>query len=127
MYEVLCHYPYLKIVATKIDLNTWAFCYQSRKWVASSCPQLLAVAPLSLLFFCYMTWSTLVLSQPPLEVEIIGTLEVRALFFVLFPVLFFIFDSVIPGVAAGIKRQGAPAPLGRRKVAELLLVSRWLG
>ncbi|CAL3963791.1 unnamed protein product [Diplocarpon coronariae] len=63
---------------------------------------------LNLLFF-YMTWSTLVLSQPPLEVEVVGTLAVRALFFLVPSILFLIFDSVIPSLAVGIKIQGAPA------------------
>ena len=63
---------------------------------------------LNLLFF-YMTWSTLVLSQPPLKVEIVGTLAVRLLFFVAPSTLFLFFDTLLPSLAVGIKRQGAPA------------------
>jgi len=63
---------------------------------------------LNVLFF-YMTWSTLVLSQTPLRVEIFGTLGIRALFFLVPSLLFLIFDTIIPSLAVGIKRQGAPA------------------
>ena len=63
---------------------------------------------LNALFF-YLTWSTLVLSQPPLKVEIVGTLAVRVLFFLLPSILFLVFDSALPSLAVGIKRQGAPA------------------
>lgn len=55
------------------------------------------------------TWSTLVLSQPPLRVEIVGTLAVRALFFLAPALLFLLFDSVIPSLAVSLKTQGAPA------------------
>lgn len=65
-------------------------------------------ASLNLLFF-YMTWSTLVLSQPPLKVEIVGTLGIRILFFLIPSTLFFIFDSLLPSLAVGIKGQGASA------------------
>ncbi len=63
---------------------------------------------LNLLFF-YMTWSTLVLSQPPLKVEVVGTLAVRLVFFVVPSALFLLFDTILPSLAVGIKRQGAPA------------------
>jgi hypothetical protein len=63
---------------------------------------------LNLLFF-YMTWSTLVLSQSPLKVEVIGTLGIRALLFLLPSLLFLTFDSIVPSLAVGIKTQGAPA------------------
>ena len=60
---------------------------------------------LNLLFF-YLTWSTLVLSHPPLKVEIIGTLAVRFLFYILPSTLFLFFDSVLPSAAAGLKAHG---------------------
>jgi hypothetical protein len=63
---------------------------------------------LNLLFF-YMTWATLVLSQPPLKVEIVGTLAVRLVFFVIPSAFFLLFDTLLPSLAVGIKRQGAPA------------------
>lgn len=61
------------------------------------------------LFFFYLTWSTLILSQPPLKVEIIGTLGVRTLFFLVPSLLFLIFDTILPSLAVGLKTQGAPA------------------
>jgi hypothetical protein len=63
---------------------------------------------LNLLFF-YLTWSTLVLSQPPLKVEIIGILGVRVLFFLLPASLFLVFDTIMPSLAVSIKTQGASA------------------
>jgi hypothetical protein len=63
---------------------------------------------LNLLFF-YITWSTLVLSQPPLKVEIIGILGVRVLFFLLPSSLSLVFDTIVPSLAVSIKTQGASA------------------
>ena len=63
---------------------------------------------LNLLFF-YITWSTLVLSQPPLKVELLGTLVIRLLFYILPSLGFFLFDSAVPSVAAGIKEHGEVA------------------
>ena len=58
------------------------------------------------LFFFYLTWSTLVLSQPPLKVEVVGTLGVRLLFFLAPSILFIIFDTLIPSLAVSLKTQG---------------------
>lgn len=63
---------------------------------------------LNLLFF-YMTWSTLVLSQPPLGVEVVGILVVRLFFFLAPALLFLLFDSIVPSLAVGLKTQDAPA------------------
>ncbi|KAI9814415.1 MAG: hypothetical protein M1827_003271 [Pycnora praestabilis] len=63
---------------------------------------------LNLLFF-YMTWSTLILSHSPLNIELLGTLAIRALFFILPSTLFLIFDSAIPSVAVNLKAQGEVA------------------
>ncbi|KAL9109373.1 MAG: hypothetical protein Q9227_006003 [Pyrenula ochraceoflavens] len=60
---------------------------------------------LNLLFF-YLTWSTLVLSHPPLRVEIIGTLAVRLLFYVLPSLFFFCFDALLPSAAESLKAMG---------------------
>lgn len=60
---------------------------------------------LNLLFF-YLTWSTLILSHPPLKVEILGTLAVRVLFYILPSTLFLIFDGALPSAAVGLKAQG---------------------
>lgn len=77
---------------------------------------------LNILFF-YLTWSTLILSNSPLKVEIIGTLAIRLFFYILPSFGFLLFDITLPNVAAGIKEHGDGAlPLsegvGRRK-------SRW--
>jgi hypothetical protein len=63
-------------------------------------------ASLNLLFF-YLTWSTLILSHPPLKVELLGTLAIRALFFVLPSVMFLAFDTAVPSLAVSLKVQGA--------------------
>lgn len=55
----------------------------------------------------YMTWSTLVLSQPPLKVEILGILGIRIVFFLLPALVFLLFDSILPSLAVNIKHQGA--------------------
>ena len=60
---------------------------------------------LNLLFF-YLTWSTLVVSNPPLKVEIIGTLAVRILFHLLPSLFFYIFDAALPSAAVALKAQG---------------------
>jgi len=63
---------------------------------------------LNVLFF-YMTWSTLVLSHSPLKVEVIGTLGIRIIFWLVPSILFILFDSIIPSLAVGIKSQGGNA------------------
>jgi hypothetical protein len=63
---------------------------------------------LNLVFF-YLTWSTIVFSHSPLHVELFGTLAVRTLFFVLPSTLFFLFDSILPGVSVSLKTQGDAA------------------
>ncbi|KAJ5682225.1 hypothetical protein N7462_005390 [Penicillium macrosclerotiorum] len=70
---------------------------------------------LNLIFF-YMTWTTLVLSHPPIRVELFGTAAVRLLFFAAPSVLFFLFDVLTPSAAVVIKAQGEPAlPGGKRQ------------
>lgn len=77
---------------------------------------------LNLLFF-YLTWSTLVLSHSPLKVEVVGTLAVRLLFYVLPSLAFLLFDSALPGLAVGIKEHGDEAlPLSAGNGARK---SRW--
>jgi sterol desaturase/sphingolipid hydroxylase (fatty acid hydroxylase superfamily) len=60
---------------------------------------------LNILFF-YLTWSTLVLSHPPLQVEIVGTLAIRTLFYLLPSTFFLFFDSFLPSAAQGLKATG---------------------
>ncbi|KAJ5832699.1 hypothetical protein N7474_001010 [Penicillium riverlandense] len=70
---------------------------------------------LNILFF-YMTWSTLVLSHPPLRVELFGTAAVRLLFYVLPSVAFFLFDILTPSAAVVIKAQGETGlPCGKKR------------
>ena len=80
---------------------------------------------LNLLFF-YLTWSTLVLSHPPLKVEILGTLAVRLLFYIIPSTLFLFFDGVLPSAAVGLKAQGdvaLPSNGGKGKWWKVALVS----
>lgn len=63
---------------------------------------------LNLLFF-YLTWSTLLLSNSPLKIEVVGTFAIRVLFYVLPSLGFLAFDSSAPKVAAGIKEHGEDA------------------
>lgn len=83
---------------------------------------------LNLLFF-YLTWSTLVLSHPPLRVEIIGTLAVRIIFYVAPSLFFFGFDALFPGAAEGLKAMGDTGlPLKRAKrsrMKETAKVAAW--
>ncbi|PGH07731.1 hypothetical protein AJ79_06208 [Helicocarpus griseus UAMH5409] len=69
---------------------------------------------LNLVFF-YITWITLVLSLPPLKVELVGTAAVRFVFYLLPSFTFFLFDIIFPSTAIGIKAQGAAGlPTGKR-------------
>lgn len=79
---------------------------------------------LNLLFF-YLTWSTLVLSHPPLRVEIVATLAVRVLFYLLPSAFFLLFDALLPGAAEGMKAMGSTGlPLKNAKRERYLLVAR---
>ncbi|KAJ6022958.1 hypothetical protein N7460_013353 [Penicillium canescens] len=69
---------------------------------------------LNLLFF-YMTWTTLVLSHPPLRVELFGTAAVRLLFYALPSIIFFAFDVLTPSAAVVLKAQGETGlPSGKK-------------
>lgn len=63
---------------------------------------------LNLLFF-YLTWSTLVLSHPPLRVEIVATLAVKILFYILPSLFFLAFDALLPSAAENLKALGDQA------------------
>lgn len=70
---------------------------------------------LNLLFF-YMTWTTLVLSHPPLRVELFGSAAVRLLFYALPSLVFFLFDIFVPATAIAVKAQGeAGLPGGKKR------------
>ena len=67
---------------------------------------------LNLLFF-YVTWSTLILSNSPLKVEVLGTLGVRVIFYLIPALAFLAFDGATPNFAAKIKEHGdAALPMG---------------
>ncbi|KAK2795602.1 hypothetical protein FQN50_009708 [Emmonsiellopsis sp. PD_5] len=69
---------------------------------------------LNLLFF-YITWATLVLSIPRLKVEMVSTIAVRVLLYLLPSMTFFLFDVLFPSAAAAIKAQGAAGlPAGKK-------------
>ncbi|KAH6678786.1 sterol desaturase family [Plectosphaerella plurivora] len=63
---------------------------------------------LNLLFF-YMTWTTLVLSHSPLRVEIIGTLVLRVMFWLVPSLVFLLFDGLVPTIAESLKQGGTSA------------------
>ncbi|KAI4210503.1 MAG: hypothetical protein LQ351_006654 [Letrouitia transgressa] len=70
---------------------------------------------LNLLFF-YLTWSTLIVSNPPLRVELLGTLGIRVFFYLLPSFGFLAFDSALPNLATGMKEHGDIAlPLGEEQ------------
>ena len=76
------------------------------------------------------TWSTLVLSFSPLKVELVGTLGIRAVFYLLPSLLFLLFDSLIPSLAVSIKTQGenglpTRASTGRGKKGKGGKTSQW--
>ncbi|KAI4198801.1 MAG: hypothetical protein LQ350_005042 [Teloschistes chrysophthalmus] len=63
---------------------------------------------LNLLFF-YVTWSTLILSNSPLKIEIVGTLGIRVLFYLLPALGFLAFDAATPNLAVKLKEHGETA------------------
>jgi sterol desaturase/sphingolipid hydroxylase (fatty acid hydroxylase superfamily) len=79
---------------------------------------------LNLLFF-YLTWSTLVLSHPPLRVEMVATLAVRILFSILPSTCFLLFDALLPGAAEGLKAMGSTGlPLKNAKRERSMMVGK---
>ncbi|KIW34791.1 uncharacterized protein PV07_01547 [Cladophialophora immunda] len=82
---------------------------------------------LNLLFF-YLTWSTLVLSHPPLQVEIVATLAVRVLFYIAPSILFLGFDMLVPSAAENLKALGDSAlPFKNANRKRALALLRMLG
>ncbi|KAI0018416.1 sterol desaturase family [Xylariomycetidae sp. FL0641] len=70
---------------------------------------------LNLLFF-YMTWTTLVLSHSPLKIELVGTLAVRIVFWLIPSLFFLLFDTGVPSLSESIKLYGRSS-LPRRNAA----------
>ncbi|KAJ5091747.1 hypothetical protein NUU61_006617 [Penicillium alfredii] len=83
---------------------------------------------LNLLFF-YMTWTTLVLSHPPLRVELFSTAAVRIFFYALPSLVFFLFDILTPSAAVVVKAQGETGLPGGKKRGKIraneLKVAGW--
>lgn len=63
---------------------------------------------LNLLFF-YMTWSTVILSHPPLHIHLGGVLALRILLWLLPSLATLLFDVGVPSLAEGIKFGGRSA------------------
>ena len=63
---------------------------------------------LNLLFFT-MTWAILIKTNNPLHIEILGTLGIRLLFYILPSFAFLAFDAATPALAVGIKEHGDTA------------------
>jgi hypothetical protein len=79
----------------------------------------------SLAFFL-LTWVTLVTTYDPLYLELVGTLTIRLIFFVLPSLAVLGFDSLIPSLSASIKSRGAaqlPTQLSARRLRNVIFVS----
>ncbi|KAI0904117.1 hypothetical protein F4824DRAFT_113776 [Ustulina deusta] len=72
---------------------------------------------LNLLFF-YMTWTTLVFSHSPLKIELVGTLVVRIVFWLVPSLFFLVFDTLVPSLAESVKLYGS-ASIPRRNASSL--------
>ena len=82
---------------------------------------------LNLLFF-YLTWSTLVLSHPPLRVELVSTLAIRIIFYVIPSSAFLLFDAILPSAAESFKATSTTGlPLYRASRSRTLRTLRQLG
>ncbi|KAF2672454.1 sterol desaturase family [Microthyrium microscopicum] len=80
---------------------------------------------LNLLFFT-LNWYILLLTHPPLVVELYGILIMRLLFFLIPALIFLAFDTGIPSVAVQIKAQGKyalPTFSARRRIGKVVVVS----
>ena len=67
---------------------------------------------LNLLFF-YLTWTTLVMSQPPLHIELLGSFAMRILFYWIPTLLFTLFEVVMPGLSGDLKIRRGPRIAGK--------------
>jgi Fatty acid hydroxylase superfamily len=77
---------------------------------------------LNILFFT-LNWYFLLLTHPPLVVEVYGLVLIRVLFFLLPALGFLAFDTLIPSIAEQIKAQGEyglPGRLGRKRLSYLV-------
>ncbi|KAL3961279.1 hypothetical protein ACCO45_002802 [Purpureocillium lilacinum] len=58
------------------------------------------------IIFFYMTWTTLIITHPPVNVHIAGILVIRVIFWLVPSVLTLAFDSALPSLAASLKHGG---------------------
>ena len=77
--------------------------FLSSNYVASS---------LNLLFF-YLTWTALVMSHPPLHVELLGSFAMRVIFYWIPTIFFTLFDLVMPGLSGDLKIRRGPRVAGK--------------
>ena len=82
---------------------------------------------LNILFF-YMTWTTLVLSHPPLVVHLVGVLAIRVVFALIPGLVSLLLDGALPSLVENIKHGGRSAlpptdPYGFARVLALSLLN----
>jgi hypothetical protein len=70
---------------------------------------------LNVLFF-YLTWSTLIMSRPPLEIELLGSFAVRILFYWIPSLVFTLFELGMPGTSKELKTRR-----GKKIAAKVML------
>ena len=70
---------------------------------------------LNLLFF-YLTWATLVMSQTPLRIELLGSCAMRVIFYWIPTLLFTAFDGLMPGLSSDLKLRRGPRPTGTEQL-----------
>lgn len=75
----------------------------------------------NLLFFT-LNWYILLLTHPPLSVEVIGIGVIQLLCYVVPGLLFLLFDTAFPSLSGAVKTHGdvaLPGRYGRRRVAKM--------
>jgi Fatty acid hydroxylase superfamily len=77
----------------------------SSNYVASS---------LNLMFF-WLTWTTLIMSQPPLRVELLGSFTIRVIFYWIPALVFMLFEAGMPGLSGDLKIRGGRPVVGKQK------------
>ena len=73
---------------------------------------------LNILFF-YLTWTTLVLSHPPLGIELLGSFAVRIIFYWIPTLLFTLLELMMPGISDDLKTRR-----GKQITVDVML---WVG
>lgn len=79
----------------------------------------------NLLLFA-INWYILLLTHPPLQVELIGIVLVRILFYLLPSLTFLVFDGLLPSLAVALKAQGdlaLPLRNNRKKQGQIIFWS----